>query len=315
MSGQEKQARMKAMRRQVIEHDVHGWAGGFLDRLASARPDAQGARRSPVDPPLDVVLSDAQRSRTIRLLLDYDGTVVPIARSPELAAPDEDLLTLLAAVSTSPGIVMDIVSGRLRSTLEAWVGQLPCGLWAEHGFWHRLSPGEPWRAAADVAPTWFERVKPILDQFEANTPGSHLEVKSASIAWHFRRAQREFGARQAHELRMLLGDALSNQPFEVTEGRKVIEVRLRGVSKALVAQHIQSEMDTDSLVVAIGDDRTDEELFRTLPSSSVTVVVGDRPSCARFRVRDHRDVRRLLRCLVTEAAAPGGSADACLLGA
>jgi trehalose 6-phosphate synthase/phosphatase len=73
------------------------------------------------------------------------------------------------------------------------------------------------------------------------SPGSLLEVKGASVAWHYRGAPREFGARQTHELRLLLGDVLSNQPLEVLEGKKVIEVRLRVVSKALMAQRVLNE--------------------------------------------------------------------------
>jgi trehalose 6-phosphate synthase/phosphatase len=102
---------------------------------------------------------------------------------------------------------------------------------------------------------------------------------------------------------MLLGDALSNQPLEVIEGRKVIEVRLRGVSKAVVAHRVYAECVASHFIMAIGDDRTDEDLFRALPSSSATVVVGHRPSCARFRVADHRDVRGILRALVSGAQA------------
>jgi trehalose 6-phosphate synthase/phosphatase len=301
MSPQEKQARMKTLRRRVCEHDVHAWAGGFLDRLASIRPEKRVLTLARSDPCLATVLADAQRTQRIRLLLDYDGTLVPIARAPELAAPDGDVLALLADLGDAPGIDLDLVSGRLRSTLDAWFGHLPVSLWAEHGFWHRPPSSQRWHAAADVGPMWIERIKPIFEQFAASTPGSHVETKSASIAWHYRRAQREFGARQAHELRMLLGDALSNQPLEVIAGRKVIEVRLRGVSKALVAHRLHAEAVADCFVTAIGDDCTDEDLFRALPASSATVAVGGRPSCARFRVADHREVRRILRELVSAA--------------
>jgi trehalose 6-phosphate synthase/phosphatase len=301
MSPQERQARMKSLRRRVFEHDVHAWARGFLERLASTRPARAMTRAARPEPCLATVLSEAQRTQQIRLLLDYDGTLVPIARSPELAAPDAEVLALLADLTNAPGLDLDLVSGRPRSTLEAWFGHLPVSLWAEHGFWHRPASSQHWRAAADVAPTWIERITPIFEQFAAATPGSLVETKSASIAWHFRRAQREFGARQAHELRMLLGDALSNQPLEVIEGRKVIEVRLRGVSKAVVAHRVCAECVDGQFVTAFGDDRTDEDLFRALPSSSATVVVGQRLSCARFRVADHREVRRILRALAAGA--------------
>jgi trehalose 6-phosphate synthase/phosphatase len=237
----------------------------------------------------------------LRLLLDYDGTLVPLARSPELAAPDDELLELLARLA-SLDIRLDIVSGRPHTTLEQWFGDLPLSLWAEHGFWHRPHPSGVWAPAVSVPPNWMERVAPILDQFVASTPGSLVEVKTASLAWHYRNAPRDFGTCQAHELRMLLGDLLSNQPLEVLEGRKVIEVRLRGVSKSLVAQHVATETGPGSAIVAIGDDRTDEDLFRALPASSITVAVGRPWTSARFHLDDYRAVRRTLRWLLSEAA-------------
>ena len=304
MSVGERRSRMKGLRRRVSEHDIHAWAGGFLEQLESARTVRPARSIRPPEPPLASVLTQLQRSMHLRLLLDYDGTLVPLARSPELAAPDDELMSLLEGLTTAPGITIDIVSGRPRETLEAWLGRLPVSLWAEHGFWHRPAPNEPWEAAATLAPDWMGRVLPILEQFAAATPGAHVETKSASVAWHYRGAQREFGARQAHELRMLLGDALSNQPFEVLEGKKVIEVRLRGVSKAVVAHRIAADDQPQTAVIAIGDDRTDEDLFRALPASSVTVAVGDRPTGTKFRVDDYRAVRQVLRALLTAASDP-----------
>ena len=301
MSLAERQARMRALRRRVIEHDVHAWAGAFIQQLDLSRPplNRHAAVMRP-GPSLASALAEAQRTMKLRLLLDYDGTLVPLARSPELAAPDQELLVLLARLAVAPGIQMDIVSGRPHETLQQWFGELPVSIWAEHGFWHRSRPGAVWEAATTVAPDWMVRITPILEQFTASTPGSHVEVKSASIAWHYRCAPREFGAQQAHELRMLLGDILSNQPLEVREGKKVIEVRLRGISKGLVARRVEAELEPGTVIVAIGDDRTDEDLFRALSPSSLTVAVGRSWTAARFRLDDHRAVRRILRLLLTE---------------
>ncbi len=47
-------------------------------------------------------------------------------------------------------------------------------------------------------------------------------------------------------------------------------------------------------MVAMGDDRTDEELFTALPPESVSIVVGERPSRARYRVRDAWEARAFL---------------------
>ena len=243
MPVEERRTRMRVLRRRVFDHDVHAWAGAFLEQLGGLRSvdDHLAAARPAL--PLVTALSDAQRTMKLRLLLDYDGTLVPLARSPELAAPDDDLLLLLERLAGSPRIQLDVVSGRPHETLEQWFGGLHASLWAEHGFWHRRNPSAAWEPAVTVVPDSMERVRQILEQFTASTPGSHVEVKSASIAWHYRGAPREFAARQAHELRMLLGDLLSNQPLEVLEGKKVIEVRLRGVGKGVVAQRIEAEIE------------------------------------------------------------------------
>jgi trehalose 6-phosphate synthase/phosphatase len=308
MSVEERRGRMRTLRRRVLEHDVHAWAGAFVQQLRMLCPleHATAERRAPLS--LTTTLAEARRTLRLRLLLDYDGTLVPFARSPELAAPDDELLILLERLAASRGVKVDIVSGRPRETLERWFGGLPLSLWGEHGFWHRSGPREPWEAAAAVAPRWMERVKPILEQFAASTPGSHLEIKTASLAWHYRGAPREFGARQAHELRLLLGDILSNQPLEVVEGKRVIEVRLRGVSKGVMARRVEAEAGAGTLIVAIGDDRTDEELFRALPSSSVTVAIGRSSTAAAFHLDDHRAVRQILRALVEADTLPTPSA-------
>ena len=302
MPAEERRVRMRDLRRRVTEQDVHVWTRSVLERLHRLRPADDPRPRVQPGPTLLMALETAQRAMPLRLLLDYDGTLAPFARSPELASPDDELLDLLERLAAAPGITLDIVSGRARDTLERWFGNLPVSLWAEHGFWHRRYPGGQWTSAFRVPDDWQERVAPILKEFVATTPGSHVEMKTAALAWHYRKAPREFGTRQAHELRMLLGDLLSNQPLEVLEGTKVIEVRLRGVSKNLVAQRVADETVPATAIVAIGDDRTDEDLFRALPASSITVAVGRPQTSARFHLEDYRAVRQTLRRLLSLTA-------------
>ena len=77
------------------------------------------------------------------LLLDYDGTLVPFAPTPDLAEPDDELILLLQELAARPLTEVHVVSGRSRETLERWLGALPI---APHrvGSWsgdHRASPG------------------------------------------------------------------------------------------------------------------------------------------------------------------------------
>lgn len=241
---------------------------------------------------------DELRGQSLTLLLDYDGTLVPIAATPDLAAPDAELLALLAALAGRADIDLHLVSGRPHEVMECWFGELRATLWAEHGFWHRPARGGPWRGAERVATEWLKKIRPIIEHFASTTPGSFIEEKAAGIAWHYRMAEAGFGARQAEALRSLLTDALFNKPLTVLEGKKVIEVRPRAVSKALVARHVVSLQGPARTILAIGDDRTDEELFGALRDSSITVAVGDGWSCARYSVQDSAAVRALLKAIV-----------------
>jgi trehalose 6-phosphate synthase/phosphatase len=188
-----------------------------------------------------------------------------------------------------------IVSGRPREFLDDWFGRFPIALWAEHGFWRRTARSGHWKPAGQRPPGLLDRVHAILRQFAANTPGARVEVKSASLTWHYRQADPDFGERQAHELRMLLGDVLSNQPLEVLEGNKVVEIRFRGFTKALVA--LRTAFQPHSAIIAFGDDRSDEDLFRALPEHAITVGVGRMAPAAAFRVPGPDDVRALLRSI------------------
>ena len=233
MPVEERRTRMRVLRRRVFDHDAHAWAGAFLGDLARLRSFGDHPSAGLPALPLATALSVAQRTVKLRLLLDYDGPLVPLARSPELAAPDDELLLLLERLAASPRIQLDIVSGRPRETLEQWFAGLHASLsWAEHGFWHRRHPSAPWESAATPVPESMERVRRILDQFTASTPGSHVEVKSASIAWHYRGAPREFAARQAHELRMLLGDLLAISRLKFSRERRRSKCGCGGWAKA-----------------------------------------------------------------------------------
>ncbi len=290
LSPDERQARMRGLRNHVLRNDVNNWATSFVDALLTPaeRPVAATA-----DALASAVVGRCRRAKAMTLLLDYDGTLVPLAPTPEQAVPDRALRLLLARLAQRPGLDLHIVSGRSRESLLAFLGDLPLTIWAEHGFWRREPGQDDWQPAGTLPTDWMAKILPILEQFAAATPGSRIERKSVSVAWHYRLADPEFGMRQAHELRMLFGDALSNQPLEVLEGHKVIEIRFRGVHKGQVVHQVMEGFGT-GLIVAIGDDRTDEDLFETLPPEAITIAVGRADTRARYRLSDWRAVRRWL---------------------
>ncbi|HYO53780.1 bifunctional alpha,alpha-trehalose-phosphate synthase (UDP-forming)/trehalose-phosphatase [Archangium sp.] len=295
MPREERRARMRHLRARVKEYDVHWWVGSFLDTLQATptlppRVEPAGA---------EVALERMRKAERLLLLIDYDGTLVPFAPRPELAAPDAELLDLLQRLATRPGTRVHIVSGRPRETLEAWLGALPVGLHAEHGLWSRPVPGQPWKALEGVTTDWKALVRPVLEAFASRVPGALVEEKSASLAWHYRQVDRVFGARQARELRLHLGEVFAQGPLEVLPGDKVVEVRARGVNKGRVVGPITEGMAPGTLVAALGDDRTDEDLFAALPEGSIAIHAGGKDTRAGYRVNGPTEVRQVLSALLT----------------
>jgi trehalose 6-phosphate synthase/phosphatase len=276
---------------------VHSWVRSFLRVLEETRaPDELSALAMTGAASLEEMRTRMRAAARLTLVLDYDGTLVPYASVPELAMPDEGLLGLLHALAHRPGTVLHLVSGGSREVVESWFGALPITLYAENGFWSRPVGGE-WTPGPMPPQDWREKVLPILETVTERTPGALLEEKSASLAWHYRMAEPVFGAFQANELRIHLGQLLSNQPIEVLSDDKVIEVRPFGLDKGtLLAPFLQAEEGT--LLVAMGDDRTDEELFASLPPDALTVHVGPGASRAQVRLPDVHAARRLLEGLL-----------------
>jgi len=255
-----------------------------------------------LDPFLDPSLLESLKlAPHLTILLDYDGTLVPHFATPEKAAPDQALLELLLALTRRPQTSVNITSGRDKDTLEHWFASVPIGLFAEHGLWARPDPRAAWRPLHSISTDWKECIWPVLENFAHNTPGSILENKSASIAWHYRLVDPEIAPLRVCEVHFCLDELARVLPIDIMSGDNVIEVRMRGVNKGLVLEAFEPKL-SDTLILALGDDCTDEDLFAVLPEKSIAIHVGSKPSRARYRLRDFQDARRLLRLILPNQA-------------
>jgi trehalose 6-phosphate synthase/phosphatase len=296
MPEDERHTRMRALRRRVFSYDVQRWAQAYLQRLTDC-----GLNHVPNHDPspvheLRALVDEARAAAFLILLIDYDGTLVPFAPTPELARPDREALHLLERLAARPRTEVHVVSGRPRATLERWLGALPVTLHAEHGFWSRPF-GEAGRALESPKMAWREQVLAVLREYADRTPGSLVEEKPAGVAWHYRAADAEYGAAQANELRLHLTEILGNTPVETLVGEKVIELRAHGVNKGRIVPGIL-ERHPGAFVVAFGDDQSDEDMFAALPPTARTVHVGRGQTQATLRVASVREVRAVLRGLI-----------------
>jgi trehalose 6-phosphate synthase/phosphatase len=244
------------------------------------------------------------------VLLDYDGTIVDLTRRPADAAPSATLVELLGRLATLPATTAAVVTGRARSVIEPWLAGIP-GLWvgAEHGALLRTPDGswEPLRSGVDLA--WKRRVRPLLADVAASVPGSYIEEKELSIGWHYRPADPEFGAWRANQVVSALEQLLAGTELTVMRGHQVIEVRFAWADKGEVAARLVAAVRRGARILAVGDDRTDEDMFSRLPRTAWTVHVGPGSTAARYRVPGPAAAVALLEAL-TDAVRERYSGDA-----
>ncbi|MDP3500613.1 MAG: bifunctional alpha,alpha-trehalose-phosphate synthase (UDP-forming)/trehalose-phosphatase [Myxococcales bacterium] len=294
MGDDERATRMTTLRHRVFSYDVERWAKTFLERLEREGVENRKSLLTPTPKrALEVTVEAMKAGAPLVLLLDYDGTLVPTRSVPDLATPDAEVVTLLTQLAARPSTQVHVVSGRSRDSLEQWLGHLTIGLHAEHGFWSR-TPGGAWVGHHPLDDGWRPHALEVLQDFEARTPGSLVEQKRSGLAFHYRMADREFGPRQANELKLHLASLFSNAPIEVLAGDKVVELRPHGAHKGQVVGRLTEAAGQGAVFAAFGDDRTDEDLFKSLPTGSIAVHVGQGTSVAPVRVATVRDVRVML---------------------
>ena len=234
------------------------------------------------------------------VLLDYDGTLVPLAERPDLALPPAHLCELLRGLTRSGRVQIGVVSGRAVSDLRR---MLPAdGLWlvGQHGAEIVTPQGNCLR------PRFFERledkIRKLALRAAAELPGlsgTWLEEKGCSLALHYRLASRRDADLVQNRFTALASRLLSFREFTWKRGKKVLEIVPRCVSKGsaseLLVRHIGIPRNN---VVYAGDDETDEDAFRVL-NTSTTVLVSDveRRSRARYRFTSHSEVVELLNTL------------------
>jgi trehalose 6-phosphate synthase/phosphatase len=198
--------------------------------------------------------------------------------------------------------VVYVLSGRSAGVLDRWLGDLPVGLVCEHGLAIKHPGAQEWSelVAVDSEPL-AELVAPVFRDFTERTPGSKVEYKAGSIAWHYRGADPKLGAWRAKELRSLLENRLASQPYTVLAGARVIEVRHVQVSKGHAVTRLLEHHPDSDLVLCAGDDRTDEEMFEAVlraPRAPLLVCrVGGGATVAPYMVPSTEELAVQLRLL------------------
>lgn len=255
-------------------------------------------------PPVDASLqvesirqSLAQHDR-ICLFLDFDGTLLDLAETPDAIAVDRALPDLLARTSAALGGALALVSGRPIDDLDLLLAPLKLPAAGIHGFERRDARGVLHRAPARHGT--LDTVRHRFVEFIARDPRLILEDKGEALALHYRRAPDAAAAVRAFADRIV--EALP-PGFTLQPGDMVVEVKSQLFSKGLAVRQFLGEPPfADRQPVVIGDDFTDVDAFRVVEYlGGLSIAVGDRIQ-GRERLPNPGMVRELLEQLVAARA-------------
>ena len=236
---------------------------------------------------------DAYKKATHRiLLLDYDGTLREFEPTPPQASPTEEIYNILRSLGSDTRNRVVVISGREHVNLEDWFGDLPVSLSGEHGLLVKEKGGS-WKPMASLDLSWKDESRAILQKFVDRIEHTFIEEKTASLAWHYRNASDEAVQAALPELEHELAEVAKKFVLNVRHASKVVEIGSSGVSKGIAAGHFLENAAFD-FILAIGDEETDEDMFKSLPTTAFTVKVRPGPSAAKFRLPDPAAARKFL---------------------
>ena len=231
------------------------------------------------------------------LLSDYDGTLVQISKSPELAVLPREMKELLRALSKSIKIV--VVSGRQLSELKALVGLRKVYYVGNHGFEisgpkMRLVRPEAIRTATMIA-----QICQRLRERLGSTKGVIIEDKGATASVHYRMVKKSGAAALRRVFAETVDPYLKTGEIRITTGKKVLEIRPNvdwDKGKAITWIIAQVDPKRELIPIYMGDDRTDEDAFIALEKSGITVLISKnkRKSHAKFFLKNVHEVKVFL---------------------
>jgi trehalose 6-phosphate synthase/phosphatase len=295
MSTEEQMARLRRMQALLARQNVDKWAADFMEALDSIHQRNMKLREARVSPAhVQKMRAQYAQAASRLLIIDYDGTLVPLRKQPEEAVPDDGVRAVLSRLGSDPRNTVVVCSGRDRDTLDLWLGDLPVRLAAEHGAFYK--EGGVWHGVSEEVPDWNEDVLAVMTRITNQTMGSRIEKKRMTLVWHYRNCDAWLADLREKQLIHALMPLCAQQNLHIMRGNKVVEIKASNFNKGTEAQRLLDERPY-AFVFAIGDDVTDEDMFRALPPEAITIRIGDFSLNARFTVGKQAEALVLLNTL------------------
>ncbi|HEX2958457.1 MAG TPA: trehalose-phosphatase, partial [Chitinispirillaceae bacterium] len=295
MPAKEKEQKIRKMQERLKNYNVSTWALDFFNQAKEIRAEQQQLSVTYMDSKIISEIKTAyQKAKSRIIFIDYDGTLIPFSKYPEQAVMNEKAEKIINALTNDHKNRVIIISGRDKDFLARQFEHANVTLIAEHGFFMK-EPEQDWVTHITTDLDWKEKVRPILNEYVDRCTGSFIEEKYASLAWHYRNVEADFAELRINELKDDLIEILkSNSNLQELEGNKVIEIKSMTYNKGTVAAEFLQQSSAD-FVIAMGDDKTDEDLFKAMPPHAFTIKIGAGLSVAQYNLSKQRQIYDLFQ--------------------
>ncbi len=222
------------------------------------------------------------------LFLDFDGTLIDFADTPDGVTVPDTLVPLLARIQRRLDGALAILSGRTLGELDGFLAGLTFPGAGNHGRDMRWPDGslEP-----SVIPN-IDAEMVSIERFAADDPGLLIERKHGAVALHYRKAP----ARQSDVEAFMATLADDREDLVVMPHKMLVELKDAHSNKgAALRAQMERAPFTGRTPIFVGDDLNDEPGMEAAQDlGGFAIKVGEGPSVARYRLPDVQSVHRWL---------------------
>lgn len=299
LSAQEKSERMGQLRAYLADHDIYHWIEQHFRTAIRLLATRSAIRRLPDS--MGEIHQALANGRPLAVLLDFDGTLAPLADRPELVQLPDRMRLLLERIAATPKTLVAVVSGRALTDIRHRIRIEGIVYVGNHGL---EIEGPEWTWTLEQAQHARDTIAGCIDALRRRlrgVPGVWVEDKGLTASVHYRLTP----YLRIEEVRRAVMEEVTRMPqrtVTVHQGKKTLEIRPEvlwdkgSAVRWVLTRLFGEEWPTEVSVIYIGDDRTDEDAFLSLPESAITVKVGPStyPTAARYTVRDNDEVYQFL---------------------
>lgn len=248
---------------------------------------------------LDKITTQLQNSPVKILMLDFDGTLASIVKFPEKAKLSQEIKNLLIKISKKQGFYLAVISGRSLKDLREKVGLKHIIYAGNHGLEGDILKEKYLFPIPDEKLVVLKIIKEQLNQIARQFKGVFIEDKGFVLSLHYRLLASKYVPVVKSTFERFIKPYIWDGLISVLAGKMVFDIYPKvgwnkGSFAKLVIDKIQRQAKTPPAAIFVGDDITDEDIFRKL-ERGITVKVGDdEQSQAKYRLKDTDDVLRFL---------------------